>query len=142
MRAIVQPNGHGDLDSMQLSQEEPVPSPGDGQLLVKVHTAALNRMDLLQRKGTYPVPADASPILGVEVAGTVEAVGPATAGRFQVGDRVMSLLQAGANPNLGDEQFQHTALHLAVCSLYPAVEVCQFLIEAKADILQQAMAER
>ena len=95
MRATVQPDGPGELESMSLSEQEPVPAPGDGQLLVKVYRSALNRMDLLQRKGLYPVPADASPILGVEVSGTIEAVGPASSGRFKVGDRVMSLLQGG-----------------------------------------------
>ena len=49
----------------------PVPSPRPGEVLIKVSTAGLNRADLLQRKGLYPPPEDASPIMGLEVAGEV-----------------------------------------------------------------------
>jgi putative PIG3 family NAD(P)H quinone oxidoreductase len=75
-------------------QTGPVPEPGEGEVLIKVHSAGINRADLLQRKGLYPPPADASPILGLEVAGTIAALG-ANAGEWQVGDGVCALTHGG-----------------------------------------------
>lgn len=74
--------------------EAPDPQlPRDG-LLVRVRATALNRLDLLQRKGQYPPPPGAPDILGLEMAGEVEAVGEDVRG-WQVGDRVMALLPGG-----------------------------------------------
>lgn len=56
-------------------EQEPVPTPGPDEILIKVSAAGLNRADLLQRKGLYPPPQDASPIMGLEVAGVVIATG-------------------------------------------------------------------
>jgi NADPH2:quinone reductase len=72
----------------------PVPVPKDDEVLIKVHSAGINRADLLQRNGLYPPPPDASPVLGLEVSGTVQAVG-ATAGAWQVGDHVCALTHGG-----------------------------------------------
>lgn len=54
----------------------PVPRPGEGQVLVKVAHAGVNRPDVIQRQGFYPPPPGASPIPGLEIAGTVAAIGP------------------------------------------------------------------
>lgn len=70
------------------------PVPGPKQLLVRVHATALNRADTLQRKGMYPPPAGASPILGLEMAGVVEAVGK-DCELAQPGIRVCALLSGG-----------------------------------------------
>jgi putative PIG3 family NAD(P)H quinone oxidoreductase len=75
-------------------EREPVPSPGPGELLIKVSAAGLNRADLLQRKGLYPPPADASPIMGLEVAGEVMAVG-AGVDNWNPGDAVCALTHGG-----------------------------------------------
>jgi len=72
----------------------PVPTPAAGEVLIKVHSAGINRADLLQRNGLYPPPQDASPILGLEVAGTIVSVGVNTAG-WKVGDRVCALTHGG-----------------------------------------------
>jgi len=72
----------------------PIPVPGENEVLIKVHSAGLNRADLLQRKGLYPPPQAASPVMGREVAGTIEAVGNA-AGNWQVGDKVCALTHGG-----------------------------------------------
>lgn len=74
--------------------EYPTPAPGPGELLVRVRATSLNRADLLQREGKYPPPPGASPILGLDVAGTVAAVGPGVTG-WQVGDRVFGLVEGG-----------------------------------------------
>lgn len=57
----------------------PVPIPGEGEVLVKVAAAGVNRPDVVQRKGLYPAPPGASDLPGLEISGTVVAVGPGTA---------------------------------------------------------------
>jgi len=74
--------------------EMPVPVPGDGEVLIKVASAGVNRPDLMQREGKYPPPPGASDIPGLEVAGTVTAAGTA-AGRWKPGDRVCALVNGG-----------------------------------------------
>ena len=70
------------------------PHPRPREILVRVGATALNRADILQRQGKYPPPEGESPILGLEMAGVVEAVGEA-AGRWRPGDRVCGLLGGG-----------------------------------------------
>ncbi|MEZ5570458.1 MAG: NAD(P)H-quinone oxidoreductase [Halioglobus sp.] len=72
----------------------PTPTPRADEVLIRVHSAGINRADLLQRKGLYPPPEDASPIMGLEVAGTIMRVGE-RAGQWQVGDRVCALTHGG-----------------------------------------------
>lgn len=70
----------------------PVPKAND--VLIRVHAAGINRPDVLQRQGLYPPPADASPILGLEVAGEIVECGDQVA-RWQVGDKVCALVNGG-----------------------------------------------
>ncbi|MFG1293526.1 NAD(P)H-quinone oxidoreductase [Xanthobacter versatilis] len=72
----------------------PVPAPAAGELLVKVEAAGINRPDVMQRKGLYPPPPGASDIPGLEIAGTVVALGEG-ASRFKLGDRVCALVTGG-----------------------------------------------
>lgn len=72
----------------------PLPQPGAGEVLIRVSHAGVNRPDCLQRAGAYPPPADASPILGLEVAGTIVACGP-EAIRWREGDVVCALTPGG-----------------------------------------------
>jgi NADPH2:quinone reductase len=65
-----------------------------GDILVRVEAAGINRPDVLQRKGDYPPPPGASPILGLEVAGEVVALGAGAEG-FQIGDKVCALANGG-----------------------------------------------
>ena len=74
--------------------EVPDPEPGPGQVLVRARATAVNRADLLQRRGLYPVPPGASEILGLEVAGVIEALGEGVDG-WAIGDRVCALLEGG-----------------------------------------------
>lgn len=74
--------------------EQPVPEPAGDQVLIRVHAAGVNRPDVLQRLGLYPVPPDASPLPGLEIAGVVTATG-AQVNRWQVGDAVMALTHGG-----------------------------------------------
>jgi len=85
----------GDEDVMQLG-EAPEPALGAEDVRIRVRATAVNRADLLQRRGMYPPPPGASEILGLECAGEVLEVGSGVpAGRFRPGDRVMALLAGG-----------------------------------------------
>lgn len=72
----------------------PRATPGDNEVLIRVLTAGVNRPDIEQRKGAYPPPADANPLLGLEVAGVVAEIGNAVRG-VSVGDRVCALTNGG-----------------------------------------------
>lgn len=74
--------------------DEPEPAPGEGELLIDVRATALNRPDLLQRRGLYPPPPGVTNILGLECSGVVRAAGPG-ASPDRVGERVMALLPGG-----------------------------------------------
>ena len=74
--------------------EFPDPNPETHEILVKVESTALNRADLLQKAGKYPVPEGASPILGLEMAGFVEEVGSKVK-QYKKGDPVFGLLSGG-----------------------------------------------
>jgi NADPH2:quinone reductase len=75
-------------------EQRPVPQPGEGEVLVKVAAAGVNRPDVMQRKGLYPPPKGATDIPGLEVAGEVVALGPNVT-RWKIGDRVMALVVGG-----------------------------------------------
>jgi NADPH:quinone reductase len=92
MRAIVvrAPGG----PEQMVVEEVPVPEPDAGEVLIKVAAAGVNRADLLQRAGKYPPPAGASPILGLEVAGTIASVGSGVS-HWRVGDAVCALVTGG-----------------------------------------------
>lgn len=74
----------------------PRPKPKGAQALVKVKAFGLNRMDLLQREGKYPVPPQAPKTLGVEFSGTIEEVAEDHECDYNVGDAVFGLAYGGA----------------------------------------------
>lgn len=74
--------------------ERPQPNPSAGQVLIRVAAAGVNRPDVLQRLGRYPVPPDASDLPGLEVAGTIVGGDPGDSG-FTIGDRVCALVHGG-----------------------------------------------
>src|SRR5882762_2243925 len=75
--------------------ELPEPLPGNAEIAIDIHASALNRADLLQRRGLYPPPPGTTEILGLECAGVVSALGPGCTGALALGDRVMVLLAGG-----------------------------------------------
>lgn len=75
-------------------EERPVPQPADGEILVKVAAAGVNRPDVFQRLGNYPPPKGTTDIPGLELAGEVVAAG-ANAKRFKVGDKITALVAGG-----------------------------------------------
>jgi NADPH2:quinone reductase len=90
---FVECNGAGAPEVLQLAQGE-VPQPARGEVLIRVEAAGVNRPDVLQRLGRYPVPPDASPIIGLEVAGEIVALGPETQG-WKLGEKVCALTNGG-----------------------------------------------
>lgn len=95
MRAIVI-TGPGGVEVLA-EQERPTPEPGPGQVRVRVRASALNRADLLQRRGGYaPPPGVSADIPGLEYAGEVDAVGPGVT-LWTAGSRVMGIVGGGGH---------------------------------------------
>lgn len=89
---LVTQSAPGGADTLDITFAEK-PQPAPGQLRVRVLAAGINRADIVQREGHYPPPKGASPVLGLEIAGIVDAVnGPS---RFQEGDAVFGLVSGG-----------------------------------------------
>lgn len=93
---VIEITSHGAPEVLRLA-DRPAPVAGEHELLIRVAASGVNRPDVLQRKGLYPVPHGASDIPGLEVAGTIvsgDTVAMAEAG-FHVGDRVCALVSGG-----------------------------------------------
>lgn len=119
----------GDEHVLTLS-ELPDPTPAAGEVLVEVAAAGVNNADLQQRQGNYPPPPGASDVLGLEVSGTIRALGADVTG-WAVGDRVCALLAGGGYASLavvpasqllpvpdGLDLVQAAALPEAACTVY------------------------
>ncbi|MEQ1510504.1 MAG: NAD(P)H-quinone oxidoreductase, partial [Sphingopyxis sp.] len=110
----------GGPDALTLG-EMPVPSPGAGEVLIRVAAAGCNRPDVLQRMGLYPPPPGASPILGLEVAGEVVATGPGVGGEYR-GQKMCALIAGGGYA-------QYAVAPIATCLPVPP---CLSMVEAAA----------
>ncbi|KAL4882571.1 hypothetical protein BJY04DRAFT_186436 [Aspergillus karnatakaensis] len=95
MRAVAIKNNSGPADALYIDTI-PLPEVQPSQALVKVKAFGLNRMDLLQREGQYPVPPQAPSTLGVEFSGTISELGEGCKDDFKVGDEVFGLAYGGA----------------------------------------------
>ena len=93
MRVIEIKGGHGPAEALTPA-ERPEPTPGPGQIRIRVQAAGVNRPDIVQREGRYPPPPGASDLLGLEVAGEIDAMGDNVT-RWALGDRVCALLGGG-----------------------------------------------
>ena len=87
-------HGSGGSPDVLVLKDGPMPEVGAGEVLIKVAYAGVNRPDVLQRSGRYPPPADASPHIGLEVAGEIAAVGQGV-DEWKKGDRVCALTNGG-----------------------------------------------
>ena len=131
MQIIAHDPAGGDPDTLRVGSA-PLPRPRPGELLIRVQAAGINRPDVMQRKGLYPPPPNASPELGLEVAGTVVAMAPGagtpegagapgtgTLGRpgaaspIALGDRVCALVNGGGYA-------EYCAAPVAQCLPWPA----------------------
>ena len=90
---VVEITSFGPPDNLEI-RERPVPRIASGEVLVKVAAAGVNRADVMQRRGHYPPPAGVTDVLGLEISGTVAAVGPEVSG-WKAGDQVCALVAGG-----------------------------------------------
>ncbi|GJE91905.1 NAD(P)H-quinone oxidoreductase [Phanerochaete sordida] len=94
MRAVIVKDGKGPVENLYIGEIER-PAPRRGEVLVQIKAFGLNRMDIMQREGGYPLPPGAPDTLGVEFSGTVAELGDGSA-KFKVGDEVIGLALGGA----------------------------------------------
>ena len=131
MKAVLL-SGFGGVDVMRIG-EVPRPTPAEGQVLVKVAATSINRPDLVQRMGNYPPPPGDSEILGLEVAGTIEALGPGVTG-WRAGDRVLSLVGGGAYAEYAVAYASHLMPIPASMTFEEAACVCESYITAFLNV--------
>lgn len=105
MNAITVREGRTDPDALFLGRV-PIPAIAAHEILIRVVAAGVNRPDIAQREGKYPPPPGASEIIGLEIAGVVEAVG-ANAGCWKIGDRVCALLPGGGYAEYASVNARH-----------------------------------
>ncbi|UNX55149.1 NAD(P)H-quinone oxidoreductase [Georgenia sp. TF02-10] len=128
--------------------DAPDPEPAPDEVLVRVAAAGINRADLLQRAGHYPPPPGASELLGLEVSGTVAALGADVTG-WQVGDKVAALLAGGGYAELvavpagqllsvppGLDLLDAAALPEAVCTAWSNLVTVAHLAAGQAVLVQ------
>jgi len=114
--------GFGGADVLKVA-EAATPEPGEGEVLIRVVAAGVNRADLLQRQGHYPPPVGASETLGLEVAGEIVALGSGADARWKTGDRVCALV-------LGGGYAEYCVAHSGCCLPVPA----SMALEAAASL--------
>lgn len=102
---VIEMSGPGGPEVLRLA-ERPLPKPQPGEVLVKVAAAGVNGPDMMQRKGLYPAPAGASDLLGLEVSGTVVALGDGVT-RWKAGDELVALTNGGGYAEYCTVDAQH-----------------------------------
>ena len=131
MKAVLM-DGFGGVEVLSVGEVEK-PFPAEGQVLVKVFATTINRPDLVQRQGKYPPPAGDSEILGLEVAGVIEALGAGVTG-WQVGERVMTLVGGGGYAEFAVAYASHLMRIPDSMSFEEAACVCESYITAFLNV--------
>jgi len=131
MKAVLM-DAFGGVDVLKVGEAEK-PNPAEGQVLVKVYATSINRPDLVQREGKYPPPAGDSEILGLEVAGVIEALGSGVTG-WQVGERVMTLVGGGGYAEFAVAYASHLMRIPESMSFEEAACVCESYITAFLNV--------
>lgn len=122
----------GGVDVLKVGETEK-PSPGEGEVLIKVVATSINRPDLVQREGNYPPPKGDSEILGLEVAGTIEELGEGVSD-WKVGDRVISLVGGGGYAEYAVAYASHLMPIPESMSFEEAACVCESYITAFLNV--------
>ena len=131
MKAVVL-SGFGGAEMMTIG-EVATPVPGENQVLVKVMATSINRPDLVQREGKYPPPPGDSEILGLEVSGIIQELGPGVTG-WQKGDRVISLVGGGGYAEYAVAYANHLMRIPESMSFTEAACVCESYITAFLNV--------
>ncbi len=135
MKAIVL-DGFGGPEVLKLGEVD-APTAGPGRVLIRVHATSVNRPDAIQRQGHYPPPPGESPILGLEAAGTVEALGAGVTG-FASGERVLALLGGGGYAELAVAHAGHVMRIPESMSFEQAACVCETYLTAYMNLFLYA----
>lgn len=138
-----------DSNDLQL-HNVPAPVPSEGEVLIDVAAAGINRADVLQAGGNYPPPAGASDILGLEASGTISALGPGVTS-FHVGDEVCALLAGGGYAEQvvapasqvlpvppGTDLIEAAALPEAACTVWSNIVMTAGLTEGETILVHGA----
>jgi NADPH2:quinone reductase len=135
VKAIVL-DGFGGPEVLKLGDaDDPVAAPG--RVLIRVHATSVNRPDAVQRQGNYPPPPGESPLLGLECAGTVAAVGPDVSG-FSIGERVFALLGGGGYAELAAAHAGHVMRLPPNLSFEQAASICETYLTAYMNLFLYA----
>ncbi len=131
MKAVLL-SGFGGVEVLSVGEVER-PLPAENQVLVKVMATSVNRPDLVQREGKYPPPPGDSVILGLEVAGIIEELGPGVTG-WEKGDRVISLVGGGGYAEYAVAYANHLMRIPGSMSFPEAACVCESYITAFLNV--------
>jgi NADPH2:quinone reductase len=137
MRAI-DPEAPGGPDVLQLV-ERPMPRPGAGEVLVQVAAAGVNRPDVMQRLGKYPPPPGAPSIPGLEIAGTIVAVGEGRDGSL-IGQRVCALVSGGGYAEYTVAPFGQCLPVPDALSMVEAAAIPETLFTVWTNLFERAFA--
>jgi putative PIG3 family NAD(P)H quinone oxidoreductase len=129
-------DGFGGPEVLKLGDAE-APVAGPGRILIRVHATSVNRPDVVQRQGNYPPPPGESPLLGLEAAGTVEAVGPGVTG-YEPGERVLALLGGGGYSELAAAHAGHVMRMPPNLSFEQAACICETYLTAYMNLILYA----
>lgn len=135
MKAIVL-DGFGGPEVLKIGDVE-APTAGPGRILIEVHATSVNRPDAVQRQGHYPPPPGESPVLGLEAAGTVVALGPGVTG-FAKGERVLALLGGGGYAELAVAHASHVMRIPDGVSFEQAACICETYLTAYMNLFLYA----
>jgi len=125
-------DGTGGAEALRIGEAKR-PVIRSGQVLIKVAASSVNRADINQRQGNYPPPPGESEILGLEVTGTIEELGPQVEG-WCVGDRVMSLVAGGGYSEYAAAYVGHLIPVPKTMNFEEAACVCETYITAFLNI--------
>jgi len=131
MTAIGIEGGKGPAEALR-PETAPLPVRGEGDVLIRVRAAGVNRPDIVQRLGAYPPPPGASPVLGLEVAGEVVE----GAGRWKAGDRVCALLGGGGYAEYAVVDARHALPVPAGLSLEEAAGLPETVFTVFANVFE------
>jgi NADPH2:quinone reductase len=131
MKAVLM-EGFGGVEVLKIGEvDRPVPK--ENEVLVRVHATSINRPDLVQREGKYPPPPGDSEILGLEVSGVIEELGPGVTG-WNKGDRVISLVGGGGYAEYAVAYANHLMKIPESVSFEEAACICESYITAFLNV--------
>ena len=130
-------HGAGGFATCMQMATGPLPVLEDDEVLIHVEAAGVNRPDISQRAGSYPPPKDASQVMGLEVAGTIAAVGSLVS-RWKIGDRVCALTPGGGYAEYCKTPAAHCLPIPAGLSMLEAAALCETFFTVWANVFERA----